>query len=170
MSLVGVVCVAAAAVVLSGCGTGGFSDEGNQSTGRELFIGGSFNALSGSRRAGLASVDLQTAGLTAWNPGVDGAVERLRVSGNALYVMGYFGRAQGEPRFNVAAFDTASRAVLPFNPAPAQHSDLAISGDRVLLAGTYFTPAGEVSAFRWVDAASVIRIYPLTHDEDVGWF
>jgi mono/diheme cytochrome c family protein len=38
VSLVGVACVVAAAVVLSGCGTGGFSDEGNQSAGKELFV------------------------------------------------------------------------------------------------------------------------------------
>lgn len=130
--------------------------------GRELFIGGSFLSLSGSPRPALASVDLQTAALTSWNPDIDGAVQRLQVSGNTLYALGYFGRAQGEPRFNIAAFDTVARQVLPFNPAPGLHSDLALSGNKVLLAGRYFPAEGGVSGFRWVDATTGEDTTPVT--------
>ena len=130
--------------------------------GRELFIGGEFYTLSGAPRGGLASVDLQTAALTSWNFGIDGGIQRLHVSGHALYALGPFSRAQGEPRFNVAAFDTVARQVLPFNPAPGQHSDLALSGNKVLLAGSYFPTAGSVSGFRWVDAVSGEETVPVT--------
>ena len=130
--------------------------------GRELFIGGTFYTLSGTPRTALASVDLQTAALTSWNFGIDGGIQRLHVSGHTLYALGPFSRAQGEPRFNVAAFDTVARQVLPFNPAPGQHSDLALSGNKVLLAGSYFPTAGSVSGFRWVDAVSGEETVPVT--------
>jgi mono/diheme cytochrome c family protein len=37
-TLVGAVCVTASAFVLAGCGTGGYTTEGNQAAGKELFI------------------------------------------------------------------------------------------------------------------------------------
>ena len=63
MSLVGVACVAAATVVLSGCGTGGFSDEGNQSAGRDLFIGrcGGCHVLAEAGTAGTIGPNLDDA-------------------------------------------------------------------------------------------------------------
>ncbi len=63
MSLVVVACVAAAVVVLSGCGTGGFSDEGNQSAGRDLFIGrcGGCHTLAEAGTAGTIGPNLDDA-------------------------------------------------------------------------------------------------------------
>jgi mono/diheme cytochrome c family protein len=63
VSLVGVACVAAATLVLSGCGTGGFSDEGNQSTGRDLFISrcGGCHQLAEAGTAGTVGPDLDDA-------------------------------------------------------------------------------------------------------------
>jgi mono/diheme cytochrome c family protein len=63
VSLVGVACVAAATLVLSGCGTGGFSDEGNQSTGRDLFIGrcGGCHQLAEAGTAGTIGPNLDDA-------------------------------------------------------------------------------------------------------------
>jgi mono/diheme cytochrome c family protein len=63
VSLVGVACVAAAIAVLSGCGTGGFSDEGNQSTGRELFISrcGGCHVLAEAGTAGTIGPNLDDA-------------------------------------------------------------------------------------------------------------
>jgi mono/diheme cytochrome c family protein len=63
VSLVGVACAAAATVVLSSCGTGGFSDEGNQSVGRELFIGrcGGCHVLAEAGTAGTIGPNLDDA-------------------------------------------------------------------------------------------------------------
>jgi mono/diheme cytochrome c family protein len=63
VSLVGVACVAAATIVLSGCGTGGFSDGGNQSAGRELFIGrcGGCHVLAEAGTAGTIGPNLDDA-------------------------------------------------------------------------------------------------------------
>ena len=63
MSIIGVACVAAAVVVLSGCGTGGFSDEGNQSAGRDLFIGrcGGCHVLAEAGTAGTIGPNLDDA-------------------------------------------------------------------------------------------------------------
>ena len=70
MSLVVVACVAAAVVVLSGCGTGGFSDEGNQSAGRDLFIG---------RCGGYTLAEAGTAGTIG--PNLDDAFAHAREDG-----------------------------------------------------------------------------------------
>lgn len=130
--------------------------------GRELFIGGSFLSLSGLRRPALASVDLQTAAVTSWNPDIDGTVTRLQVSGHTLYALGYFSRVQGEPRPGLTAFDTTSRSLLGFNPAPGQHFDMAVSGDRLLLSGTYFPDGTNPAAYRWVDRVSGADVAPTT--------
>jgi mono/diheme cytochrome c family protein len=63
VSLVGVACVAAATIVLSGCGTGGFSDGGNQSAGREHFIGrcGGCHVLAEAGTAGTIGPNLDDA-------------------------------------------------------------------------------------------------------------
>jgi mono/diheme cytochrome c family protein len=63
VSLVGVACVAAAIAVLSGCGTGGFSDEGNQSAGRELFVArcGGCHVLAEAGTAGTIGPNLDDA-------------------------------------------------------------------------------------------------------------
>jgi mono/diheme cytochrome c family protein len=63
VSLVAVACVAAAVVVLSGCGTGGYSDEGNQSAGRDLFIGrcGGCHTLAEAGTAGTIGPNLDDA-------------------------------------------------------------------------------------------------------------
>jgi mono/diheme cytochrome c family protein len=63
VSLVAVACVAAATVVLSGCGTGGFSDGGSQTTGRELFIGrcGGCHTLAEAGTAGTIGPNLDDA-------------------------------------------------------------------------------------------------------------
>jgi mono/diheme cytochrome c family protein len=63
VSLVVVACVAAAVIVLSGCGTGGYSDEGNQSAGRDLFISrcGGCHTLAEAGTAGTIGPNLDDA-------------------------------------------------------------------------------------------------------------
>lgn len=136
--------------------------------GRELIIGGSFGTIAGSQRTSLASIDLQTAALTSWNPRFDGNVDRIRMAGATAYVVGAFTRVDGEPRFGLAALDTASRTVLPFNPAPGHVSDVAVYRDRVLLSGSFFLPNGSPSAFRWVDRVSGADVGPVTDERGLG--
>jgi len=72
VSLVGVACVAAVTVVLSGCGTGGYSDEGNQTAGRELFIGrcGGCHQLAEAGTAGTIGPNLDDAFVAAREAGM----------------------------------------------------------------------------------------------------
>jgi len=72
VSLVGVACVAAVTVVLSGCGTGGYSDEGNQTAGRELFIGrcGGCHQLAEAGTAGTIGPNLDDAFAAAREAGM----------------------------------------------------------------------------------------------------
>ena len=75
MSLVGVACVAAATVVLSGCGTGGYSDEGNQSAGRDLFVNrcGGCHVLADAGTAGTVGPNLDDAFAQAREDGMTSA-------------------------------------------------------------------------------------------------
>jgi mono/diheme cytochrome c family protein len=75
VSLVGVACVAAATVVLSGCGTGGYSDEGNQSAGRDLFVNrcGGCHVLADAGTAGTVGPNLDDAFAQAREDGMTSA-------------------------------------------------------------------------------------------------
>jgi mono/diheme cytochrome c family protein len=79
--------VAAAAVVLSGCGTGGFSDEGNQSTGRDLFIArcGGCHQLAEAGTAGTIGPNLDDAFAAARETGMTSSTFTNVVRDQILY-------------------------------------------------------------------------------------
>ncbi|MCG8436287.1 MAG: hypothetical protein MJA83_19895, partial [Gammaproteobacteria bacterium] len=86
--------------------------------GDHLYVGGQFSKVKEDDRNSLAKFNLQTGELlSSWNPGVTfaaggtdipGFVYTLKVngSGNRLYVGGFFGKANGVSRRNLAAFGT----------------------------------------------------------------
>jgi mono/diheme cytochrome c family protein len=63
LSLVIGACAAAATVILAGCGTGGFSDEGNQAAGADLFVDrcGACHVLADAGTAGTIGPNLDDA-------------------------------------------------------------------------------------------------------------
>jgi hypothetical protein len=70
-----------------------------------LFVGGCFDALSGSPRPFLGAIDLDTEALTPWNPKPNGAVNALMVRQNKVYVGGNFSVISGERRSGFAVFN-----------------------------------------------------------------
>jgi mono/diheme cytochrome c family protein len=75
VSLVGVACAAAATIALSGCGTGGYSDEGNQTAGKDLFVDrcGGCHVLADAGTAGTIGPDLDDAFAQAREDGMTSA-------------------------------------------------------------------------------------------------
>ena len=73
------------------------------------YLGGSFGAIRGQARSGIAHVDAGGA-LTAWNPNANGTVYALAVSGGTVYVGGLFTSIGGQPRNYIAALDVVSGA------------------------------------------------------------
>jgi len=80
------------------------------------FIGGEFTQVEGSPRQNLAQIDA-AGNLTAWNPGADGAVHALTLSGGVLYVGGAFGTLGGVARMRLGALDPVSGAAATWAPA-----------------------------------------------------
>ncbi|OJU57981.1 MAG: hypothetical protein BGO04_03670 [Microbacterium sp. 70-38] len=93
--------------------------------GGTVFAGGSFqNARPAGAapgvglmpRANILAYDLKTGVATAFAPTINGAVKSLALSPDkrTLYVGGSFTQVNGESRFNLAAFDVATGALLSF--------------------------------------------------------
>jgi len=68
----------------------------------------------------LAAIDAATGAVTGavtpWNPGANGRVNDLAMSGDIIYVGGEFWEIGGEARNRLAAIDAATGAVNPWDP------------------------------------------------------
>ena len=124
--------------------------------GNTVYVGGSFTkarpagAAPGTNetpRANLLAYDLTTGELIAsWNPGANNTVLDIKKSadGTRIYVAGMFSKAGGAWRYRVAAFDTATGALVT-NWAPEANGridGLAVTESAVYLAGEFTTING----------------------------
>src|SRR4051812_20934372 len=97
-----------------------------------LYVVGTFTAIGGVTRPGLAALRTADGSLVDWPLTVaGGAVSRVVFSpdGATMYLTGTFTAVNGVPRTRVAAVDAGTGAVLPFNPAPDREPGLAVSPD-----------------------------------------
>lgn len=135
--------------------------------GNTVYVGGSFakarpaGSPAGTNetpRANLLAYDLTTGALiSSWNPGTNGTVLDIKKSadGSRIYVAGMFSQAAGAWRYRVAAFDTATGALIT-NWAPEANgridsiavadSTIYLAGEFTTLNGTQRTKVGAVSA------------------------
>ena len=82
--------------------------------GRRLYAGGGFTAIAGAPRSRLAALDADSgAAITGWDPGADGDVLDMTLSGDGaiLYLGGDFLNVGGMARNRLAALHAASGAV-----------------------------------------------------------
>src|SRR5439155_9272898 len=119
-----------------------------------LYVGGSFihegiNGLVDYYH--LAAFDVNTGARFSWNPApigqnflgeYDAYVNALTLSGNIVYVGGYFAGIGGQPRLNLAALDYISGDALAWNPNP--NSEVLSLGtfESGLAVGGSFTTVG----------------------------
>jgi hypothetical protein len=116
-----------------------------------LYVGGSFTAVSGKPRAGLARIDVASGAVdSSWTADVAGSVIALAASpdGATLYVGGEFSSVAGVGRENLAAVSAATGAVVPtWNPgANRSVQALAASSDRVYAGGKFARIGGVARA------------------------
>src|SRR5262249_24962133 len=109
-------------------------------SGETIYLGGTFTAVNGSPREGLAAVDGVTGALLPWDPEAETNsevsvvgerhVRTLAVSGGAVWAGGMFSTIHGLPRARLAAIDPVSGAPTSWRPDP--------DGDvhSILVAGT----------------------------------
>ncbi len=115
-----------------------------------VYIGGEFTNLYPNPygtwigRAALAAIDAVTGQATDWNPGANGFVNSLVISGTTLYAGGDFTIIGGQPRNRIAAFDLTTGLVTDWNPGVDQSvSYLAISDSTVYVAGGFNKIGGQ---------------------------
>jgi trimeric autotransporter adhesin len=116
-----------------------------------LYVGGSFSAVSGKPRAGLARVNIVSGAVDpSWSADVVGSVIALATSpdGATLYVGGEFTSVAGAGRENLAALSAATGAVVAtWNPgANRSVQALAASSDRLYVGGKFTRIGGAARA------------------------
>jgi len=122
--------------------------------GNEVYVGGGFTSAGGVSANNVARFNTQT---NTWSSlgtgssnGVFGGVEALAVSGNEVYVGGYFTSAGGVSARNVARFNTQTNTWSSLGTGSSNGVDslvfaLAVVGNEVYVGGE-FTSAGGVRA------------------------
>ena len=103
------------------------------------FIGGSFDSVGGFPRRNLAHVRADLS-VSPWDPGPDGSVYALAVSGGTVYAGGSFARIGllGQARAGIAALDTALGVISGWDPSSnGIVTALALGGGKVYAAGNF---------------------------------
>ncbi|WP_287152456.1 hypothetical protein [Candidatus Solincola tengchongensis] len=113
-------------------------------SGAVLYLGGAFSLVGGQPRNRLAAVNTGTGQVLSFNPGNSGAngiVWAFALSGDLLYVGGAFTQIGGQSRYMLAAVNTATGQVTPFNPNIYAGEVLALSasGASLYAVGTFET-------------------------------
>ncbi len=107
------------------------------------YVGGSFTSVLGQPRQNLAHLD-PDGDLASWDPGADGGISTLAVSGDAVYAGGSFTSIGGQPRNYIAALDAASGATTPWNPnANSPVTAVSVSAGTVYAGGLFTVIGGQ---------------------------
>jgi PKD repeat protein len=154
-----------------------------QIAGNRVFAGGNFTK---ARPAGVAeggAGEVNRTYLMAYNlvsgdldsnfaPVLNGQVKSMALSadGSTLYVAGAFTTVNGANRYRVAAFDTATGALLPFQPSiNSTVNAIAVTSDRIFIGGNFTTVGGQLrdgAASVLLSNASVTAFNPILGNGD----
>lgn len=123
------------------------------------YIGGSFTKVGGANAHGLAHILSDGAVDPNWLPDLkysnrwmeglvlDGYVKTLALNGQILYVGGRFTSVDGQPRGSLAAFDTATGELKPWNPNVTDIGvvdSIALYGNVLYMAGILYEVGGAI--------------------------
>ncbi len=113
-----------------------------------VYVGGAYFTIGGLGRQGLAAVDATTGAVLDWNPNPAGGgpyayVDALALSGDTLYVGGYFQAIGGQNRLCLAALDAGTGAATTWDPRPNNEVYALAVSDEAVYAGGTFTSLGD---------------------------
>ena len=117
------------------------------------YIGGSFDEVGGVARSDLAHLEANGSVDRAWNPGANGEVHVLAVSGSTVYAGGQFSSIGGQARNLIAALGVRSGRATAWNPnarGPAGYSGvyaLAVSRSIVYAGGEISSIGGRARQY-----------------------
>lgn len=77
-----------------------------------VYIGGDFDSVGTEARSRLAAIDANTGVVLPWNPGPNGIIRKLLITGNRLVVQGGFNTISGVPRQGLAVYDLTNGQLL----------------------------------------------------------
>lgn len=113
--------------------------------GNLLYVVGGVIAVGGVPRSSMAAIDITTGQPTSWAPSTPipfDQVATIAVGDGVIYIGGTFTEVNGQPHANIAAIDSATGAVLAWEPyCDAEVHDLLYQ-DGVLYVGGVFTSIG----------------------------
>jgi hypothetical protein len=126
-------------------------------SGTTLYVAGSFSAIGGQTRNGLAALETSTGNATSWNPSPNGPVSSLALSGPTLYAGGGFTAIGGQTRKLVAGLDVSTGVATGWTPPDITSTALyigvccygpnvsavAVSGSSVYIGGAFTAVGGQ---------------------------
>ncbi len=107
-------------------------------SGSTVYVAGSFNAIGGQSRLGLAAVDATSGAATSWNPNPDRQPSTVSVSGSNVFAGGNFNSVGGVARQNLAAVDATTLQPTAWNPgADGAVDSLTLDGSTLYATGSF---------------------------------
>jgi trimeric autotransporter adhesin len=107
------------------------------------YIGGTFTRVGSVARNRLAHI-LADNSVSAWDPGANGAVSALALSGGTLYAGGDFTSIGAQARDRIAALDATTGLATAWDPgADSSVAALAVSGSAVYAGGAFANIGGQ---------------------------
>ncbi len=143
-------------------------------SGRTLYVSGAFDKIAGQSRRQLAALDAVSGEVTSWNPGVSAytsqAISAMVMSRGTLYLGGWFYKAGGQLRDNLAAIDSVSGTATPWNPgANDEVLSLALHRDTIFVGGWFDWIGGAKRRCLAAVDVSTGTALPWRADTDGGW-
>ena len=115
------------------------------------FLGGNFTVVGGLPRTNIVHIRIDRSVDAAWHPAVIGGYAgSLILSGNTLYIGGFFTNVNGQVRNRLAALDATTGALLNWNPDASAEVRALVLGGNTLYAGGAFTTVGGLTRNRIV--------------------
>jgi trimeric autotransporter adhesin len=129
-------------------------------SGNFVYAGGSFDSIGGKPRKNIACLDAGNGLATDWNPNAVlktpksnpyVSINAFSVTGNRIFVCGYFDTIGGKPRKNIACLDAVTGLATSWNPNGVSSNlsgnvsirALALSGNNAYVGGDFDTIGGQ---------------------------
>lgn len=140
--------------------------------GGEVAVGGLFDGWHAAAARGLAAIDMRTGDVAPWTPAISGPgvpeVLAITAAGTQLIIGGEFEAVDGLVRQNLAAFDLATRALLPLSiTIDGRVRTIAAIGEVIYVGGSFTTVNGQTRSHLFAMDVSTGQLLPWAPSADL---